>query len=96
MEFKLVINWKDGRAVVGASAPDCDPVFGTIEGDIPTVLGGAVNILAAAQERWKTAPKNPAITLPKPAAPAPAPAPSGSKPAGKAASKPSTPQTAMF
>jgi hypothetical protein len=67
VEFKIVVNFKDGRAVVGVSAPDSDPVFGTVEGDMPKVLSGAMDLLAVAQEKWKTQKRNPAANLPKPA-----------------------------
>ncbi|MFH1031085.1 MAG: hypothetical protein V1767_00740 [Chloroflexota bacterium] len=73
MEFKLVIQVKDTKAIIGISAPDADPIFQTAEGNIPEILGTAAELIETAQEKWKTVKKNPTIDLPKPVTP-PAPA----------------------
>lgn len=68
MELKLVVNIKDERAVIGVQSPTRDPYFTTATGDFKTVLAATEEAIAAAKEKWKTAPKNPAITIPQPAA----------------------------
>ncbi|MDD5060747.1 MAG: hypothetical protein PHN44_00505 [Candidatus Marinimicrobia bacterium] len=67
MEFKLVVQYKDGKALVGISAEGCDPIFEKVEGDIATVLGTAAVLVDTAQEKWKTAKRNPKIDIPAPA-----------------------------
>ena len=69
MEVKIVVNYKDGKAVVGVNSPGCDPVFEMVEGDLLTILSNTATLTARAQEKWKTSPKNPTIDLPKPSAP---------------------------
>ncbi len=67
MDIKIVIQLKGTKAIVGVQASGCDPVFEMVEGDLATILSRAEAIVATAQVKWKTSPKNPSIDLPKPA-----------------------------
>ncbi len=78
MEIKVVMTIKDNKAVVGVQSPGMDPVFTMIEGDLQHVVDRVPVIVTAAQEKWKLAPKNPAIALPSPAAPVAASSKAGS------------------
>ncbi len=97
MEAKVVITYKDGKAVVGVQSPGSDPYFVMVTGELQQVIEQVPVIVTAAQEKWKTRPKNPTITLPKPAPVKEAVAAaskSGAKPV-PAAGKPQ-PQPSMF
>ena len=74
-ELKLVISLKGGKASVGIQAPECDPLFFGLEGDLPAVLGGVPGFVEEARRRWETSKLNPECESPlpsqaKPAAPA--------------------------
>jgi len=72
-EAKIVIVLKENRATVGVSAPGCDPVFDTAEGDLSEIFVRAAGILEGARAQWTASPRYPKSDLPKPA-PAPPPA----------------------
>ena len=78
MEIKLVIDFKDNRAIIGAKSPDTDPYFELFEGDLPKIISNAPGVAERAQAKWAVSKLNPAIKIP---AAAPAPAVSTSKPA---------------
>jgi hypothetical protein len=96
MQFKLIIQVNENRAIIGVQQPDTDPYIETATGTVPEILAAVPTVIAAAELKWATTKKNPAIVLPKPATP-PAPAPTAAT-ASPSKAKPtkSTPQTAMF
>lgn len=72
MEYKITVQVKDDRALVGLQRPDCDPLFEmvTLKGDTDHArlmdLGERLGALAAeAEATWAAAPKYPAYTPPK-------------------------------
>lgn len=73
-EAKIVIVLKENRATIGVSAPGCDPVFDTAEGDLSEIFVRAEGTLECARELWNASPRYPKSDMPKPA-PAPTPAP---------------------
>ena len=83
MEIKIVIQVKDEKALIGVQSPNCDPVFETANGDLPTIIGRVTQVVTDSQAKWATTPKNPNIDLTKPAAPVKEayPTKSGAKPA---------------
>lgn len=95
MEIKIVINFKDDKAVVGVMAPSCDPVMKTYTGDLPTIFGYTSGLVEEARAKWVTSPKNPTIDLPKPAVKE-APASSSKAKPVPAATQATKTQPAMF
>lgn len=74
-ELKLVISLKGGKASVGVQAPECDPVFFGLEGDLGAILSGVPGFVEEARRRWETNKLYPECETPlpsqaKPAAPA--------------------------
>ena len=72
-EIKIVIALKGTAASVGVQAPECDPVFSTLEGDLPAVLERVPALVDDARVRWGLSPRNPKCETklePRPAAPA--------------------------
>ena len=68
-ELKIVIVMKSDRAMIGVQAPDCDPVYETMDGDLPAVLACVPKTVEVARLKWATSKRNPKADLPKPAAP---------------------------
>jgi hypothetical protein len=56
-ELKIVIYYKGDKATVGISKPDCDPILGTIEGDLPDVLDHIPGLVEEAKDTWSTTPR---------------------------------------
>ncbi len=72
-DLKIVISLKDSKAAVGIQAPECDPVFSTIEGELPTVLERVPGLVNDARVRWGLNPRYPKCeTNLEPPRPAPA------------------------
>ncbi|MDP2727864.1 MAG: hypothetical protein Q8P59_10015 [Dehalococcoidia bacterium] len=90
MDYKLMVQAKDNRAMVAIQRPGCDPFLKlvTLTGEDDQArlrdLGEGLCALAReAEEQWATAPKYPAYTPPKVEAPAqPAAAKTEAKPKG--------------
>ena len=82
MEIKIVITFKNEKALIGVQSPGADPVFETATGDLTAIIGRVTEVVTAAQAKWAIAPKNPNIDIPAPAAPVKdaAPAKSVAKP----------------
>lgn len=83
-DLKLVISLKGGRASVGVQAPECDPLFFGIEGDLGVVLNGVPGFVEEARRRWETNKLNPECETPLPSQAAP-PAPAAPRSRGKPA-----------
>lgn len=92
--LKVVIAVRDGRASVGVQAPDCDPVFTTVEGDLAAALERVRGLVEEARARWEAAPRYPRCERPLPA-PAPA-APAPARQQARASSPAASPQPRMF
>ena len=72
-ELKLVIKLKGGKASVGIQAPECDPVFFKLEGDLGAVLAGVPGFVEEARRRWEASKLNPECESPLPSQEKPAP-----------------------
>jgi hypothetical protein len=73
-ELKLVISLKGGKAQVGVQAPECDPVFFGLEGDLGAVLAGVPGFVEEAKRRWETSKLYPECESPLPSQAEPTPA----------------------
>lgn len=83
-ELKIVVIMKGNKIMLGVQAPDCDPVYETLEGELPAALKRLPKLVAEANEKWTTNPRNPKANLPEPvkeATPARTPATPTKKPA---------------
>ena len=69
MEIKIVITFRNEKALIGVQSPNRDPFFETATGDLQTVIGRVTKVVTAAQAKWATAPKNPNIDIPETAPP---------------------------
>ncbi len=89
-ELKVVIVMKADRILLGVQAPDCDPVYTTLKGDLAKALKRVPGLVAEAKQKWEASPRNPKCEKP----PAPPPEPRSSP----AATRPAQPkqQPAMF
>ena len=58
-EIKVVIVLKGDRGSVGVQAPDCDPLFVTIEGGLEAALERVPGLVEEARQRWAESPRNP-------------------------------------
>jgi hypothetical protein len=56
-ELKIVIAVKGTVASVGIQAPECDPVFSMVEGDLPAVLESVPGLVEEARRRWDSNPR---------------------------------------
>ena len=65
-EMKVVIVMKADRILMGVQAPDCDPVYTTMEGDLGKALKKVPKLVAEAKQKWEAAPLNPKANLPEP------------------------------
>lgn len=87
-ELKIVIILKANRAMIGVQSPDCDPVYETMDGDMPAVLAWVPKTVEVARAKWSVSKRNPMAELPKPPPPPPRPAtttaPAGKKTSAKA------------
>ena len=90
-EVKIIVTFKEDKALVGIQQTDCDPVFSHVHGDLLAVLCLLPDYLADAQSKWANSPRYPKAELP---APPPAPAVTTVRPA--AAAEKSKIQTPMF
>jgi hypothetical protein len=76
MDLKIVISLKGTGVVVGIQAPNCDPVFSTVEGELPAVLERVPGLVNDARARWGLNPRYPKCeTNLEPQRPAPVAAP---------------------
>jgi len=90
-EIKVVISLKDGKGSIGIQAPNCDPIFTTLEGDLGVALERVPELVQQAQERWAENARYPKADVPKPP-----PQPSRTQPSRSQASQAQRPQPSMF
>ncbi len=74
-ELKIVLSLKGDKASVGVQAPECDPVFRTLEGDLGAALRAVPKLVEEARTRWETTKLNPKCETPLPSQKEPAAAP---------------------
>jgi len=65
-ELKVVISLKEGKAAVGVQAPECDPVFFELEGDLQTTLKAVPKFVEESKTRWETSKLYPKCETPLP------------------------------
>ena len=65
-ELKVVISLKEDKAAVGVQAPECDPVFFGLEGDLQTTLKAVPKFVEEAKTRWETSKLYPKCETPLP------------------------------
>ncbi|GAH60140.1 unnamed protein product, partial [marine sediment metagenome] len=71
-ELKVVISLKGNKASVGVQAPECDPVFFGLEGDLRTTLKAVLGFVEEAKNRWETSKQYPKCETPLPSQEKPA------------------------
>ena len=79
-ELKIVISLKGNKASVGVQAPECDPAFFGLEGDLSAALTAVPAFVEQARTRWQTAKQYPKCTSPLPSQAEPAPRPAAQRP----------------
>lgn len=62
---KIVLEEYEADVLVGIQKKDCDPVIKTVDGSIEEVLEKMPALIAEAEEKWATSPKNPTYVAPK-------------------------------
>ncbi len=65
-ELKIVIILNPGKVMLGVQSPDCDPVYTTFEGTLPTALQRVPKLVKEAKQKWSENPRNPDANLPTP------------------------------
>ncbi len=65
-ELKVVISLKGDKASVGVQAPECDPVFFGLEGDLGAILSGVPGFVEEAKTHWETTKLYPKCETPLP------------------------------
>lgn len=71
-ELKVVIALKGDKASVGVQAPECDPAFFSLEGDLRTTLKAVPKFVEEAKTRWEASKLNPKCESPLPSQEKPA------------------------
>ena len=71
-ELKVVISLKGDKASVGIQAPECDPTFFSLEGDLRAALKAVPKFVEEAKTRWETSKLNPKCETPLPSQAQPA------------------------
>jgi len=62
--LKIVISHIGETNHIGISAPNCDPVFSKVTGDLSAALAMLLEEVAQAEAKWAQNPKNPKSELP--------------------------------
>ena len=65
-ELKIVIILNAGKVMLGVQKTDCDPVYTTFEGTLPTALQRVPKLVKEAKQKWSDSPRNPDANLPTP------------------------------
>jgi len=65
-ELKIVIILNAGKVMLGVQKTDCDPVYTTFEGTLPTALQRVPKLVKEAKEKWAANPQYPKADLPTP------------------------------
>jgi len=68
-ELKVVISLKGDKASVGVQAPECDPAFFTVDGDLKAAIKAVPKLVEEAKTRWAQSKLNPKCETPPPAPP---------------------------
>ncbi len=63
-ELKVVIVMKSDNVLLGVQAPECDPVYTTLKGDLAKALKKVPGLVAEAKQKWEAAPLNPKCETP--------------------------------
>lgn len=71
--MKVVIVISADKAMVGVQAPQCDPVYKTMSGDLGMALEQVPALVEEAKQKWSSTPLYPKADLPEPL-PSPTPA----------------------
>lgn len=58
-ELKIVILYKNGKASIGISKPDCDPHLDLVEGSMEEVVSRILGVIEVARVRWEENPRYP-------------------------------------
>ena len=93
--IKVVVSHNGERGSVGVSAPGCDPVFATVEGDLGAALERVTSLVEDARARWGRSPRYPKCELPLPP-PVPEQRQPVRSPQRSPAARPPSPQQSMF
>ena len=72
--LKVVISLKENKASVGVQAPECDPVFFGLEGDLKSILKAVPGFVGEAKTRWEANKRYPKCETPLPSEAEAAPA----------------------
>lgn len=65
-ELKIVIILNPGKVMLGVQSADCDPVYTTLNGTLPTALRRIPKLVEEAKKKWSESPRYPDANLPKP------------------------------
>ena len=65
-ELKIVLILNPGKVMLGVQSTDCDPVYTTFEGTLPTALKRIPKFVAEAKQKWSESPRYPDANLPTP------------------------------
>jgi hypothetical protein len=96
-ELKVVISLKGDKALVGIQAPECDPAFFGLEGDLWATLKAVPKFVEEAKTRWQASKLNPKCETPLPSQTQPAPVTSRASTGSRSERRePKSPQPAMF
>ena len=95
-ELKVVISLKGDKASVGVQAPECDPAFFNLEGDLKTALKAVPKFVEEAKTRWETSKQYPKCETPLPSQAKPAAAPSRVSAGSRSQKEAPKPQPSMF
>ena len=95
-ELKVVISLKEDKASVGVQAPECDPVFYRLEGDLKTTLKAVPKFVEEAKAHWETRKLNPKCESPLPSQEKPAATTSRAPATSRSQQQAPKPQPSMF
>lgn len=65
-ELKVVLSLKENKATVGVQAPECDPVYFGLEGDLQATLKAVPKFVEEAKTRWEASKLYPKCETPLP------------------------------
>ena len=65
-ELKVVIILNPGKVMLGVQSTDCDPVYTTFDGTLPTALRRIPKFIEEAKQKWSESPRYPDANLPAP------------------------------
>jgi hypothetical protein len=72
-ELKIVIALKGNKASIGAQAPNSDPIFSMVDGDLSVALARVPGLVDEAKRQWETNQRYPKCETPLPSQAQPAP-----------------------